>query len=219
MDERSGGFNKTGLLFAILAVYNFAIRPGDLIDPTAASKSKEKATKSTAGTASNSWLSDSISLGSLIFSLHCLLADSSTLISWSWTGFPLQGPVPSLHGSLTHVAQVIGLLIPAVLATTSDTSMDLAALSHPAWLAYGCASAYVMYSHKDWLGYLGGLNFSVFLMSVIPLICVRAASNGRAALTFFTAWLVVCLFDFASVWTVAYAFVPGGVYLRERTDL
>lgn len=219
VDERSGGFNKTGLLIAVLAVYNFHTRSSIIAGQAASAEKAQEKVKNTARTTPSNWLSDSLALGSLIFSLHCLLADPSTLIAWSWTGYPVKGPVPHLHGSLTHISQVVGLLIPATLMIISDSGMDMAVLSHPLWLAYGSASAFVMYSNKNWLGYLGGLNFAVFLMSMLPLIFVRAASNGKVALTYFTAWLTVCLLDLANIWTVAYAFVPGGVYLRERTDL
>jgi len=78
-----------------------------------------------------------------------------------------------------------------------------------------------MYRHRDWVGYFGGLNLAVFSMSVLPMVLSLAAesSDGRVARTYTLAFFVTCLFYLASVWTVAYAFVPGGVYLRERTDL
>ena len=78
-----------------------------------------------------------------------------------------------------------------------------------------------MYAYKDWAGYAGGLGVAFFLMSVWPSVWARAAEagRGRVARTAATAWLVVCLFDVASTFTVAYAFVPGGEYFRERTDL
>ena len=76
-----------------------------------------------------------------------------------------------------------------------------------------------MYSYKDWVGYAGGLNFAIFVMSIIPIVLVQAQSTECIGKTYFVALGVTCVFDLASVWTVAYAFVPGGVYLRERTDL
>ena len=42
-----------------------------------------------------------------------------------------------------------------------------------------------------------------------------AAGVGRVTVV---AWLVVCAFDVASVFTVAYAFVPFGEPFRERTN-
>ena len=43
---------------------------------------------------------------------------------------------------------------------------------------------------------------------------------GERTATVYTAALgVYCALTLASIFTVAYAFVPGGVYLRERTDL
>ncbi|KZT06123.1 uncharacterized protein LAESUDRAFT_743576 [Laetiporus sulphureus 93-53] len=202
VNEQSGGYNKTGLLLAVLAICNYAIRA------STPPKAKTPAVQST-HESTGSWLRNAISLGTLIFTLHCLIADPSTLIAWSWTGYPIKGPVPHLHGSLTHVAQALGLCLPLLLPS----------LSNPLWFACGCASAYALYALSDWPGYAGGLGFAVFLMSITPGVLQRTARTGHVAKTYFVAWFVVIVFYFASVFTVAYAFVPGGVYFRERTDL
>jgi hypothetical protein len=78
-----------------------------------------------------------------------------------------------------------------------------------------------MYQYRDWVGYAGGLNLSIFLMSILPATLQQTteAAKGGIGRTYFVTFLVVSLLYLASVWTVAYAFVPGGVYLRERTDL
>ena len=114
------------------------------------------------------------------------------------------------------MAQCLGLAIPMLLP--SDW---VGILSHPIWFAYGSISAHFMHHYRDWVGYFGGLNLAVFLMSVIPVVLCKAAesSNGHLARMYTLAFFVTCLLYLASVWTVAYAFVPGGVYLRERTDL
>lgn len=205
MNETTGGYNKTGILLALLAVTELSFRPAPGVS-----------TPVQKGPVSKSWINSGLALGSLIFTLHNLLADSATLIAWSWTGYPVRGPVPHLHGYLTIMAQCIGLAIPALLPTDR-----FSIVSHPLWFIYGSASAYVMYRHRDWVGYFGGLNLAVFCMSVVPMVLTAAAesSNGRLARTYTLAFLVTCLLYFASVWTVAYAFVPGGVYLRERTDM
>lgn len=214
--DSSGGYNKIGITLACLSLYEFYTRPSRGVDAT---KDAVKVVESASDASKPHWAASAIALGSLIFSLHTLLSDSSTLIAWSWTGYadrkPL-GPQPHLHGWMTLIAQCIGLLIPIIAPAWGQK-----ALIHPLWLAYGCSGAFAMYQYRNWLGYLGGLNLTVFLMSIIPHVLQGAAlaSKTAAAKTYFTAWLVSCLLDLAGVWTVAYAFVPGGVYLRERTDL
>lgn len=215
VNESSGGYNKIGLGLAMLALFESHTRPSQPAKrkvPVSAQPESEIA-------ADSKWLPAAVALGSLIFSLHCLLADSSTLIAWSWTGYAdrrPRGPQPHLHGSITLIAQSIGLLIPILLSSQGHR-----VLTHPLWFAYGVASAFTMYQYRNWLGYIGGANLAVFLMSIIPQVLHGAAvaSQARMVRTFFTALLVTCLLDLANVWTVAYAFVPGGVYLRERTDL
>ena len=213
LHEASGGYNKTGIFLACLAIYNFYTRdtsPTLESTPKQPSPSSVKSQRASLATRTH-WILDGFSLGSFIFTLHCFLTDASTLIVWSWTGYPIKGPVPHLHGSLTHIAQAVGLLLPAVLSSS--------ALSDPVWFVYGATSAYVTYAYKDWTGYFGGLNMAVFLMSVMPVVFGRAASNRYLAKTYTTAFLATALFDVASTFTVAYAFVPGGEWFRERTDM
>ncbi|KAJ7722557.1 Frag1/DRAM/Sfk1 family-domain-containing protein [Mycena maculata] len=228
VNSKSGGYNITGLLLALLAVYEHHSRPS-IPSPTASTeqenlKAKPKAMPASANVSfQGHWLTGALPLGSLIFTLHSLLSDSSTLISWSWTGYinsNPQGPLPHLHGSLTFIAQSIGLLL--ALTLISSNAVDV--LAHPLWFLYGSAAATVLYAYRNWLGYTGGLNLAVFIMSIIPIVFKRASdaagttgqSTGKV---YFAAMLVYCLLGLASIWTVAYAFVPGGVYLRERTDL
>ncbi|KAI0806029.1 Frag1/DRAM/Sfk1 family-domain-containing protein [Irpex lacteus] len=211
LDERSGGYNKVGITLALLAITNYYTRSSSPAREVP-KKSNGKADTVPSPTRTN-WAFDGIALGSLIFTLHCFVADSSTLIAWSWTGYPVKGPQIHLHGSLTHVAQAVGLLLPTLFGSSSSM------FSSPLWFAYGSASAYVTYAYKDWTGYVGGLTFAVFLMSIIPLVFGRAASNKYLARTYTLAFLINALLDVVNTFTVAYAFVPGGEYLRERTDI
>lgn len=205
VNENTGGYNKTGLSLALLAIVELSLRPA-----------LQVSTSMRKGSTPKSWATSGLALGSLIFTLHNLLADSATLIAWSWTGYPAQGPVPHLHGYLTIMAQCLGLAIPMLLSSTW-----VSILFHPLWFVYGSVSAYFMYNYRDWVGYCGGLNLAVFSMSVLPNMLSMAAesSDGHLARTYTLAFFICCLLYFASVWTVAYAFVPGGAYLRERTDL
>jgi hypothetical protein len=93
-------------------------------------------------------------------------------------------------------------------------------ISHPSFYAFGATSTYVLYSHENWLGYLGGLGLAFFLMCITPIVFGQvAAAKARAGRMIGTAFVVYCLLNLASIFTVAYAFVPGGVYFRERTNL
>ena len=60
---------------------------------------------------------------------------------------------------------------------------------------------------------------------MIPRVLLNASKgvdtlNGSGtAQVYFGTFFILILLLLANVWTVAYAFVPGGIYLRERTDL
>ncbi|KAJ7773105.1 Frag1/DRAM/Sfk1 family-domain-containing protein [Mycena metata] len=223
VNSQSGGYNKIGIFLAILAVYEHHVRKPAMQEQPKKTKQNAKTPAPKIVSPAGHWLTGAIPLGSLIFTLHSLLSDSSTLISWSWTGYlnsQPRGPVPHLHGSVTFIAQSIGLF----LATTVISWASIDGLAHPLWFFYGCTGATILYTYRNWLGYMGGLNLAIFIMSVIPIVLRRAsaAAGSRGESTgkvYFTAMLVYCLLGLASIWTVAYAFVPGGVYLRERTDI
>ncbi|KAK2463467.1 hypothetical protein APHAL10511_004553 [Amanita phalloides] len=198
--EEAGGWNKTGIVLALAAISEHFLRDS----------SSEK-NKHPLVTATNSHtLAVALPLGSLLFTLINLLGDSSTLIAWSWTGYENgmpRGPSPHLYGYLTFIAQALGLLL---------KSSNISSVS---WFLYGAISASVLYRRRNWIGYIGGLNLTVFIMSIIPVVFQRAVNTRNPILTYSIAMFVYCLFHVAGVFTVAYAFVPGGEYFRERTDL
>lgn len=217
LDETTGGYNKTGVFLALLAVYEFATRRLSVGSPASGvgrdQTTKAPATEPIADDSVSLWLPRSMALGSLLFSLHLFLTDAGTLIAWTWSGYPVTGPVPHLHGAYTILAQALGLLIPFVIPSAS------ALMTSPLWFAFGTMSLYVLYAYDDWTGYFGGLGAAVFLMSIVPQTLQAISETSRIGRTYFVAFFVTVLLYLANVWTVAYAFVPGGTYLRERTDL
>ncbi|KAI5985982.1 hypothetical protein EDD15DRAFT_2511582 [Pisolithus albus] len=220
LNEETGGYNKTGMALALLALLELGTRPPA---PHRTSMTPRKGVGTSSFRQHDSashWLASSIALGSLFFTLHCLLTDSSTIIAWSWTGYESRkprGPLPHLCGAVTILAQSLGLLIPAVLPSPVGSAL----LTHIGWFAYGCLSAFIMYNFRNWLGFAGGLNLAIFCMSITPSVILQAAMNGfnKPGRTLFLAFLVVIIFYVANVFTAAYAFVPGGVYFRERTNM
>jgi len=236
VNGQSGGWNKTGITLAVLAVWEFATR--DSLDPLShnqevvpvspvkhfgtSAESPENVTSSSTPPAVGagvglSWLDhwslSSLGLGGLIFSLHCLLADSGTLVAFAWSGYPIKGPVPGFHDFLILIAAALGIIV--------ATSRVKRIVRHPVWMIFGVVSTYFVYRRRDWHGFIAGSFLALFLSSLIPEIIRNAALHGKKTpgKVYFTAWLVVCLFDLANVWTVAYAFVPAGWLLRERTDM
>jgi hypothetical protein len=142
-----------------------------------------------------------------------------------------QGPIPGVNSSaITLAALCAGLAL-----STSSTASQL--IGHPAWFSAGTMGCFVMYYFRDWAGHAGGLAYGLFLMSILPKMLQESAFRGGARV-YFLAWLVatlliladvrICWFQSLSisdeslphqVWATAYAFVPGGVYMRERTNL
>ena len=203
MKGDNGGWNKTGILFAILACVRLAQRNVQSVNRITPPSKVEPKTKS------ESTILPAAGLAGLIFGLHTLLCDSSTMILWVWDGFPVTGPLVIPHGAVTIIAMGLGVLASGQTSTLQS------------WPVFGvaCVGATFLYSFAGWWGYLGGLALGVYLMAITPLFLKAASSTNAPGRLFGNAFLIYDILVLAHVWVVAYAFVPGGPYLRERTDL
>lgn len=161
----------------------------------------------------------SLPIGGLLFTLHSLMSDCSTLVAWTWTGYSHyqpKGPLPHIHGPLILIAQCLGLLIATMFAAPTSSPSPLL---HPAWLLFGVGSFTITYRYQDWLGFFGALGFCIFVFAASPSLLRRSWPANVSAQVYFFAMLTYCVLGLASVWTVAYAFVPAGHLLRERSDI
>ncbi|KAL1742720.1 Frag1/DRAM/Sfk1 family-domain-containing protein [Schizophyllum fasciatum] len=225
VNEVTGGYNKTGLLLGVLSCLELLARRSATANTAPAIRVTEAS--------SVPWVFGALPLGALVFILHAYVTEPGTLAMWAWTGwedYQPSGPLPH-HATLTLLAMAAGaaLAICSVRDELSHTDIDKASsprppfvaslLSHPAYHVLGSLASFVMYRYRGWTGYAGSLAAAAFWTSLVPSVVARAAATGKPGRTLALAMFTYILFILASVWTVAYAFVPGGVYLRERTDL
>lgn len=196
MHDANGGWNTTGVVVGVIGAL-LATRPQIKPFPSSTASPKESALAAGAG------------FGGLIFALHTLLSDSTTIMLWGWEGFPVRGPLAVPHGFITFAVMAFGIYT----GITRRTSVG-------SWPAYflGSAGAFVMYACPGWAGYIGGMILAGYLMSIVPVILESAGRHHPAASFGFGAFILVLLY-LAHVWIVAYAFVPGGPMLRERSDI
>lgn len=195
MHKENGGYNEIAIFVGLAAA--FWTR-------------KPKLSNAVLQRKGGSLLLASLGLGGYLFCLQAYLSDSSTLIYWSWEGYPIRGPTP-LSGGLFH----LGLFALGLLASTKVHPNFFA---QPLYTVVAGAAAYVLYAYKGWVGFGGSLAYTFYLASLAPLMGQAVAGYNVAAL-FSLAFLVSVAVSLASVWIVAYAFVPAGPLLRERTDL
>lgn len=206
MNESTGGWNKTGLVLAAAASIEYANRPLNLYPaPPMSYQAGKKDVAPFAPPSKSQQRLVSIGLGALIHLVQTFATDSGTIIAWTWTGYPITGPTLHPFAGVVIAAAAIGPFLP----------LDVLGLP---WAMFGCTGAVLLYGFQDWIGFLGGLMLVTYLTSILPPY-LRAASVGKPASTFGNAQLINILLDVASVVTVAYAFVPLGWILRERTDL
>lgn len=181
-----GRVNHFGLALASLAVLEYAIRPADLLPSLSRPGPVVRTPR----------LAIVLGLGSLIHLVQTFLADAGTIIAWTWTGYPVTGPMLHPFG-------------PVVIA-----SATLGTFCQTPW--YFVLGAPLVYWCTDWLGFAGGLALVCYLAGLIPQY-LRAATMIPDA--FGLALALNCVLDVLAVVTTAYAFVPYGWLLRERTDL
>lgn len=198
MHEPNGGWNKVGLGVALVAI---------LISTRATASSGPDIAAPGPVTKGFSIFA-SFGIAGVLFSMHSLLSDSSTMISWVWEGFPVRGPLAVPHGAVTLLAMGLGLSIGLFAPNLSRS-----------WAFYGVGSigAAVLTTHSHWSGYLGGLVLAIYTMAAAPVLITHATRHSPAR-TFGLGFLVYNFMVLFHVWVVAYAFVPGGPLVRERTD-
>lgn len=86
------------------------------------------------------------------------------------------------------------------------------------WLIVGIFFSMILYFGETYQAFFGGLIFAVYTASLWPLILKRIV--GFPPHKVFTVAMTTYFFYLLlSVWVVAYNFVPGGMYTRERTDV
>ena len=197
VNSESGGWNKTGIVLAILAAVRstrgVANKGGDFVSPDDQTGSSILAGFGFAG---------------LLFSMHSLLSDSSTMILWVWDGYPVKGPIAAPHGAYTHFAMGAGLAIGVFYPSLVGS-----------WTAFGVGSfgAILLTFCSNWTGYYGALIMAAYTMAIAPIIISSAVRHvrGNAFKVGFFVYNFMVLFH---VWVVAYAFVPGGPLVREHND-
>lgn len=195
MHAENGGWNKLGLLFALLAVLRTSRQ------------------SSTAGSAdlvtrpSGSSFYASLGLGGLFFGMHSMLSDSSTMVLWVWEGFPVRGPIAA-NGVLVIIAMGAGLFV-------GSFGKDL--LSVWARFLLFALGSFLVTGFSHWTGFIGALLLAFSLMSLSTTI-IAYATHSSPAKAFGFGFLIYNFLVLAHVWVVAYAFVPGGPLLREHTD-
>ncbi|KAI9754083.1 MAG: hypothetical protein M4579_004866 [Chaenotheca gracillima] len=196
MHAENGGWNKLGFALAVFAVLRTTRRsPSGSVEPSSNKK--------------GSPLLAALGFGGLLFALHWLLSDSSTMILWVWEGFPVRGPIAAPHGAWTISAMGAGICF--------GLFYDGFARS---WTFYGfgAIAAAVLTTYSNWVGFYGALGLAFYLLAVTPTI-LSTALRYPPGFTLGLGFFVYNLMVLASIWTVAYAFVPGGPLLRERTNL
>jgi endonuclease/exonuclease/phosphatase family metal-dependent hydrolase len=196
MHAENGGWNKLGLFVAVLATLRSPKVPGGGVALHAKSKGPSS-------------ILSAFGFAGLCFAMHSLLSDSSTMILWGWEGFPVAGPLAVPHGAVTIFAMGLGLIV-GILYTDAVRG----------WQAFaaGCVGAVLLTFTSGWIGYFGALILTTYVTAISPVIVATAAKSSPGT-SFGVGFLIYNLMVLAHVWIVAYAFVPGGPLLRERTDL
>ena len=190
----NGGWNKLGFALAVAAIIRST-------RPATANRGELSPTGSLQGS-----ILAGFSLGGLLFGMHSLLSDSSTMVLWVWEGLPVRGPIPA-NGVVTLLAMGGGAI-----------SFIWLQGNGPGWIAFAVlgVGAFLLTNFSHWTGYLGALMMATQLVSLAPPLITSAARFGPRALGL--GFLVYNVLVLAHVWVVAYAFVPGGPLLREHTD-
>ncbi|CAO3617811.1 unnamed protein product [Cunninghamella blakesleeana] len=214
MHKANGGINEIGIVLGIIASLELIVRDlnssttlasedhhhHDQSSPKLATASKNEHKKS-------NWFFASAGFGSILFALHSMYTDSSAIMRWSTDGYPNHGPEPVPWGVATILALSTGLIL----------SYNKRLTINYAWFALGCIGCTIFYAFSGWTAFYGGLILGMVLTSIMPALA-KSITVHPPFKTLFSTFMIYNILCLAHVWVVAYAFVPGGVYARERTN-
>lgn len=199
MNENNGGYNGIGIFVGLLA----ALFTSSHYKNGALKFSSEKI-------AGGSAILAAFGFGGYFYSLKTFLSDSSTFVTWAWEGYPIRGPTPITGGILHFACFMIGILM-AIKVSSRNTA------SFP-YHIIGALSAWTLYTFRNWIGFAGSCIYTIYLVSIAPIIW-DSIVGYNIALVFGLGFFIHIILSLANVWTVAYAFVPAGWALRERSDI
>lgn len=180
MHEANGGRNMIGIILGVVAAIEVIIRdinsPSSHIEHDLAPASPGQVTEN------SSWLMASCGFGAVLFALHSMYSDSSTIMRWTVDGYPNYGPEPVPWGVATIAALGLGLWISSMRRIT--TSM--------AWYAVGCIACAIFYCSAGWNAYYGGLVLGFYLMSIMPAQFVPSPPILLSRLFSLVSWCTTC---------------------------
>lgn len=208
MNKNNGGWNDAGIVLGIVACAEVLLRDNAVRQSTENGKDLSSLSGVNPTRQFGSSFMAASGFGSLLFALHSMFTDSSTIMRWTVDGYPNYGPEPVPWGVATIGALAFGLLLaPYRRLTTSFV-----------WYLVGCGACAVFYCYSAWTAYYGGLVLGTYFLSITPAL-IRGISTQSPFKTLFGSFMIYNVLCLAHVWVVAYEFVPGGVYARERTDV
>ncbi|KAI0216360.1 PGAP2-interacting protein [Lamellibrachia satsuma] len=154
-----------------------------------------------------SWLVTGAGFGTLLYLTHWVFGEVSILCRWTAKGYPSTGPTPYPWGMAVLVALWFGMTLSPCTHVTA---------SRPWWVV-GSVALVGVYFLNTWFAFIAGLLLAVYTMSIWPetLDRLTMCPPARTLVVAVAVYLFEILF---SVWTVAFNFVPGGIYTREHTD-
>ncbi|KAK9763922.1 Protein cwh43 [Basidiobolus ranarum] len=199
MRFENGGANATGIFIGVLACITLIYRDF--------SRKQRTHDHSVSSNVDVRWSGIAVGFGAIFFILHSMLSDSSIISRWIARGYSHHEPAPVPWGALVIAALALGYTLSHKVFVTGLT-----------WWTFGTISVFALYYVPQTPGFIAGLGFAVYTMSILPSF-IRTVSICPPGRTLFLSMLTYNILDLLHVWVVAYAFVPGGPLLRESTHV
>ena len=201
MNETNGSLNYLGLFISLMTLFVKYYIPMEIQNSHTFEENNYTVSSLVAG----------LGLGSYIWSLHTYLSDSSTLLSWSFSGFPSI----SLHQVYDSHFIILGYGIGIIISMISNLNVILQSISYQ---LVGLLVLLSAYFYHNWTSAISSIVFSIYLPS-ISIITFKPIRNSNPTKTLLVTFLTYNLLLIGHTFTVAYEFVPFGNFLRERSHI